>query len=891
MNGIRYALRNLFRKNKVEADMAEEMEAHVQNQIQANLASGMDPEEARFAAFRQFGRVETLKESCREQRTGYWIENLFQDLRIAARLLRKSPGFTTVALLSLGLGIGFCTAIFSLVNAILLRSLPVPNPHELRVIHWAGKDARMRSISGHFKTTGDRSVAECFSPILFSHLREKGGNDADIFAFAPIDDAVVRARSDAFSENGLVVSDNFFTGLGVRPHIGTGFQPGDNGATAGRSAVLSFDFWANHFAHDPKAIGQALTLNGHSFTVAGVLPRDFEGVRPGDPRGFYLLYTPESPFFERAVSSSEHWWIRLMARVRSPGNDVRLAASLDQVFAPEAESQMKAPEILIKQGGGGLAFDRDKYGKPLLLMLLVVGLVLLIACANIAGLSLARGAARQHEMAVRAALGAGRWRLIRQSLAESLLLALTGGALGIAFAIWGRKAISQLLSTSAEGLRYDLGLDLTVLSFSLALALATALLSGLLPALRAGSANPLTGLKARAALGVSRLLTGKALVVAQVALSLVLLSGAGLYLRTLANLRQIDAGFDTEKLLIFQLNAGSAGYKDQHLSAFYDRVQTALSGIPGVRAAGLTVFPLLDNKSSSGGFAFPNRSTTSPGDLQTFRLVVGETFFATLGVPILDGRSLSAADSESAPKTVVVNQTFAKKYFPNGNPIGEILRTWSADWQIVGVCGDIKYENIKDAVPPTTYIPFRQFPRRFGAYFVVRTTSPPLALATAAQKAVAAIDPAIPIAHLTTQENLVNAGISQERLFATLCAVLAAFALLLSCIGLYGLMSFNVARRTSEIGIRMAIGAEPGQVARSVVTEAILLAGIGVAAGIPVVLAATRAIQNHLYDVKPHDPAILAIVPLILLLVSLGSAWLPARRAARVSPIIAVRSE
>jgi predicted permease len=813
------------------------------------------------------------------------------DLKFALRQLLKNPGFTTVAVISLALGIGAGTAIFSLVNAILLRSLPVPNPHELRVLQWTGTDARMRSISGYFNVEGNRSTAECVSPTVFLNLREKGAEIADIFAFAPLDDVIARARHEAFAANGMVVSDNFFSALGLRPFIGRLFAPGANDPNAAQQAVITFDWWEKHFGQDPEVVGQTVTLNGSALAIVGVLPRGFSGVHPGNPRGFYVLLTPESQFLERPVSSSDHWWVRLMARLRPGGSDHRLKAALDVVFSREAAEQMKNPGILVQPGQGGLAFDRNTYGKPLLLMLGAVGLVMLVACANLAGLSLARGAARHHELALRAALGAGRWRLIRQSLAETMLLGVLGGGLGVLVAIWGRTAISRLLAGSLDGLQYDFSLDVTVLSFTVAAALLTALLSGLLPALRAGRADPLAGLKARAALGVPRLQAGRVLVVAQIALSVLLLSAAGLYLRTLDNLKQIDAGFDTERLLVFQVNPGFAGYKDAQLAAFYDQVQTSLTALPGVRGATPTVFPLLDNKSSSGGFSFSDRAGSASDNLSTYRLVVGETFFSTMGIPMLRGRGLSAADADGASKVIVINETFARKYFHNEDPLGRSINTWRADWRIVGVCRDAKYQNIKEPVPPTAYISFRQFPLRYGTFYAVRTALPPLTLATAVRKAVAGIDPAVPVARVTTQDQLLDASLSKERLFAALCGALALFALLLSCIGLYGLMAFNVARRRNEIGIRMAIGARPVDVARAIVHEALILAAVGIGAGLPAAFAVARLIQGHLYGVPPNDPATLGVVIAALVAVALLAAWLPARRASKVDPIEALRSE
>jgi predicted permease len=819
------------------------------------------------------------------------MHDLFQDIRYSLRTLRKSPGFTAVAVLSLALGIGAATAVFSVVNAVLLRSLPVPNPQELRVVQWTAIDARPRSLNGYFNVTGNRAVAECVSPALFASLREAGKERADVFGFAPVEDAVVRSGSESFSAGGMVVSDNFFSALRVSPVLGRLFGPGDAGAGAAMQVVISFDLWGRRFGHDPQVVGRSLTLNGSVVTIVGVLPEGFTGVRPGSPHEFFVPMVPDSPFLERAVSVADHWWVRMMARLRPGTTDAGLKAALETAFVPQALPQMKQPEILVRPGGGGLAFDRDAYGKPLLMLLAVVGLVLLVACANISGLLLARGAARRHELAVRAALGAGRWRLLRQALAESVTLALVGGAAGVLVALWGRSAISRLLAQSDEGLRYDLSLDLTVLGFGLLVALLTAFLSGLLPALRSRTVDPNAALKSRTALGTPRLGAGRALVVAQIALSLVLLSGAGLYLRTLANLKRIDVGFETDRLLVFQLNANSVGYPDAQLASFYERVQSSLAGIPGVRGASLTVFPLLDNKGSSGTFTFVGRALASGENPQTSRLVVGETFFDTMGIRLLRGRGPTAGDGGDAPKAIVVNETFARRYFPGEDPIGHSINTWRAKWQIVGVCGDARYQNVRDPVPPTVYIPFRQFPLRFGAYFVVRTQLPPMALAGAVRGAVAAIDPGVPVAHLTTQDQLIDRTIGTERLFATLCGGLAGFALLLCCVGLYGLLSFNVARRTREIGLRMAIGARPRDVARGILGEASILATIGAGCGLPVVLAVNQLIRSQLYGVKPTDPLTLTIVTATLGIVTVVAAWLPARGAARLDPMLALRHD
>lgn len=812
------------------------------------------------------------------------------DLRLAFRHLLRTPGFTAVAVASLALGIGACTAVFSVVNAVLLRSLPVPDPQQLRVLQWTGLEARPRSITGRFETSGSRSVAESVSPALFQEMREQAAELADLFAFAPLEDVVARARSEAVGANGMIVSDNFFSALRVQPALGRLFAPGSSAPDAAQQVVISSEWWERHHGADPDVIGQSLSLNGAHYTVIGVLPRGFPGVRPRDPRAFYVLLTPQSQFLERAVSVADHWWVRMMARIRPEVSDARLEARLTTVFARAAREQMQLPAMLVQPGRGGLDYDRHAYQRPLMAMLGAVVLVMLVACANLAGLSLARGAARRHELSVRAALGAGRWTLIRQSFTESLLLVAFGTCLGVVLALWGHQGILHLLANTAHELPGESPLDLRVLTFTVLAALFTGLLSGLLPALRAGAADPLGGLKARGAVGAPGLRTGRILVVVQVGLSLLLLAGAGLFLRSLVSLRNIRAGFDTRQLLTFQVNPASAGYKDAQLADFYERVQRSVATLPGAQGASVMVFPLLDNKGSSGGFSIQGRADQSDAQ-QTHRLVVGESFLETLRVPLLTGRNLNASDGENAPKVIVVNETFVRRYFPTENPIGRTIGTWRSEWRIVGVCGDIRYQNIKDPVAPTIYIPFRQFPLRRGAYFAVRTGLPPMELAAAVRKAVAEIDPAVPVMRVVTQEQIVDGTIRQERLSAVTSAALGGFALLLSCIGLYGLMAYNVTRRSSEIALRMALGARTSEVARSILREALLLTAIGILLGLPALLAMTRLIRNQLHGVAPYDPMTLAFVAVTLLWVAVVSAWLPARRAARINPLVALRGE
>lgn len=815
---------------------------------------------------------------------------MLSDLRYAFRQLAKSPGFTAVAVLSLALGIGASTAVFSVVNAILLRSLPVPNPHELHVLHWSGSQRHIPSWSG-----GDTS----FTPPHFTQLREQGAAQAEIFGFIPVTDLIARARGESSPVQGLMVSDNFFSGLGVRPIVGRALAAGEDYAGEGTSVVISYDWWEKHFSLNPSITGQTLALNGTAFTIIGVLPRGFEGPQAGQPSDFYVPMATHSRFLYREITSNFHWYVRIMARLRPGATEEQLKAALDVAWAREAAEFMQEPRITIESGRGGETNDRANYRKPLLLLLGVVGVVMLVACANLAGLSLARGTARTHELAVRAALGAGRWRLVRQSLTESLVLALLGGSAGILLATWLRTGIAQLLAGTSGELHYDFAVDFRVLWFTLFLALVTALLSGFLPALRAGRVDAVDGLKSRGALNTPRLRAGRLLVSAQIGLSLLLLTGAGLYVRTLVNLAHIDAGFSTENLLLFRVNVRGSASANAQTVEFYARLQDSLATLPGARSASLIDFPLLSGAGSSGGFnTFSGRPAVTGKSMDTRRLSVGETFFATMGIPIVMGRGLTAADDEVAPKAIVVNEAFVKQYLPNENPLGLTISMWEANWQIIGVCRDISYNNIKEQVPPTTYFPFRQrLYSRFklshlrAPYFAIRTTLPPLTLIPSVRNVVKAIDPDVALTDFTTQEDVCARGIGQERLFALLCGSLAGLALLLSCLGLYGLMAYNVTRRTTEFGIRMALGAQHSNIAWPILREALLLAFTGIGLGLPFSFAVTRLIKNQLYGVQPNDPLTLILVSAALIAVTLLATWLPVRRATRVNPIEALRTE
>ncbi len=886
-------IRSLCQRREVKREIDEELRFHIEAHMQENIVAGMVPEDAAREARKRFGNWQGVREACRNAKGASFGEGLWHDARFGLRMLRKSPVFTAVAVISLALGIGAATAIFALVHAVLLRSLPVPNPQELVVLKWSGAHPKTGNSMGSMESdAAGRVTADAVSYPVFRGLREQCAAQADVFTFTELHQLGItaRARREPFAAAGLMVSDNLFSGLGAHPLLGRLLGPEDQAGAAVPAIVLTHECWQREFDLDPAALGQSVTLNGNPYTIVGVLPRDFPGVVAGDRTEFYVPMSAQPQLLSSwSLTAPDRWFVKLMARKKPGVSDAQVQSALNVAFARETETIMKDAKILVFSGRNGFSYQRNTYRKPLLLLLGIVGVVILVACANLAGLLLARGAVREHEFAVRAAIGAGRWRLIRQSLTESVLIALFGGALGILVAVWGKAVVARLLAGSLDDFRFDTSLDLAVLGFALGTALLTALLSGLLAALRAGRSDALAGLKERTALGAPRLRVGKALVVAQVALSVLLLAGAGLYVRTLVNLVRVNPGFATDNLLLFRVSPRTAGYRGSKSAGFYDSAQQALAAIPGVKAVTLMQNPLLAGSMSGGSF-FTLLNQSSGFDPNAHKHTVSETFFATMSIPVLLGRELRASDTESSPKVVVVNQAFARKYFPETNPLGQVLKVKGndADWQIVGVCQDTKYTGVKDEIPPTVYFSYRQDAIGF-ACFAVRTALPPQAIVPSVRKAVAAVNPLVPLAGITTQKAMRDQSIAQERMFASLCGALACLAVLLSCIGLYGLMAYNVARRTNEIGIRMALGATQRKVAWPILREAVVLGGVGAGIGIPAALALTRFIKSQLYGVAPTDPVTMAVAAVLLITVAVIAAWIPARRAARVDPMVALR--
>ncbi len=824
---------------------------------------------------------------------------LWNDIKYAFRQLRKSPGFTVVAVISLALGIGANTAIFSALNAVLLRSLPVRSPHDLRLINWVGRNPKLSGYNGPgwSDVAGGFEMGTSFSYPAYCTLREHGTGFAEIFAFSSPMSAIVVGHGEPATTSAMAVSGNYFAGYGAGPFIGRPITPEDDKPGAELVTVITYRWWEQHCGSNPNVVGKAVTISKISFTVIGILPRNYVGPVAGDSANIYVPMSvtprlrPTQP-----LDSPDTWWVQIMGRLAPGANQTQAQASLSVLFRQSlnmSKVTMDEGGIMLEDGSRGQLMLRRELAKPFFMLTIAVGMVLLIACANLAGLLLARGAARQHEMAVRAAIGARRWRLIRQSLTESLVLSLIGGGLGVVVAAWGKQILLGFMASLPEGFTFDLRTDKNVLMFTLVISLLTSLIFGILPAIRASRVDPAKALKNRSALGAPRLIMGKVLVAVQVCLSVLLMVAAGLMVRTFANLARVAPGFDPENVLLFRVRPADAGYGEKQYIDVYDRIRTAVTGIPGVRAVSFASFPLASGTSSSDDIEFQGGQNEAGRKWLTNYLEVGEDFFGTMNIPLLLGRDFTTADTAAGMAVAIVNETFVRRYFADRNPIGQTFimhHPTSHTVQIIGISRDVKYKGVRENIVPLIYLSLRQHASR-GVSFAVRSVVPPYSLMPAIRQAVAQVDPELPLSVIRTQAEVLNKSIAPDRLFALLGGSLALLAVLLSCVGLYGLMAYNVARRTSEIGIRMALGATPANVVRPILREAVVLATIGLAAGVPVALALARLIKSQLYGVAPTDPMTLIGASGLLMAVAFVSAWIPARRAMKIKPMEALRCE
>ena len=891
----------MWRRRARNRELEEEIAFDLAAEAEENRRAGMTPEEAARSSRKAFGNVLLVEEATREMWGCAFYERLAQDLKYGLRLLVRSPGFTAIAILSLALGIGANTAIYSFMDAILLRALPVPDAGSLISLRWRAKDQPkvIRSFSGGTYDDPVAGRASMAFPYQSYELLAASPALARTFGFAGAGRMNVQVNGQAELTDAEYVSGTFFGGLGLSPAAGRPIDIGDDHEGATPVTVLSYRYAQRRFGEAAKAVGQKILIDDRLFVVVGVAPPEFFGVDPETARDVYmplhaaLLFDPMFGGKSNDIFDSPHaYWLQMMARAR-PGISRRQAeAALVPLFhnfvagtATTAAEHADLPELFLADGGGGLDYLRRRYSKPLYVLMAMAGLILALACANIANLLLARATARRREMAVRLSVGAGRGRVVRQLLTESLLLAVAGGAAGVALAGWGIRALTWLLSDGREGFTLGAQLNWHVLAVTMGLALATGLLFGAAPALEATRVELIPALKQAPSGGEGLRLHGRlrislrqALVTGQVALSVLLVVAGGLFVHTLANLHAIDLGFNQEHLLLFSVNARQAGYANDAAKHFYGELQRRLEGLPGVRSVGASNFALV-----SGGMS-------GYGDV--YAINVGPGFFQTMQIPILQGRGIEARDMTAAAPVAVVNEVFARKMFPGQNAVGrKFTSSILVDVEVIGVAKNARYNTLKRKLPKVAYLAYGQRKGVGQMTFELRVAGDPMALAGAVRRLVREADPRIPVQKMTTQEQVIESGISQERTFAMLCACFAALAVLIACVGIYGTMAYNVARRRNEIGIRMALGAGRAPVLWMVLREALALSAAGLAVGGPLAWAGARLVESFLFQMKARDPWTLTIAPAILLAAALAAGYGPARRASRIDPWAALRDE
>lgn len=884
--------------------MTEELRLHLEQRTRENIAAGMTSEEARDAALRRFGGLEQAKELARAQRTIVWLEQTGQDVRYAARAWRRNPGFAAVAILTLALGIGASTALFTFAHALAWRALPVTEPERLVLVRSTNGDESFSYASYERFRDGARAMSGLA-------LARRGTNPRQLVVGGEAGESdTVRAQ---------LVTGNYFALLGARAALGRVFAAEEDRMDRPQAAlVISHAFWQRRFGGDPNVIGRAVQLDNVPFTIVGVMPAGFVGFELGvQPDVWWPL--PMFPQVEADARSLERlrdegWeWALVFGRLAQGVERRQAQAELDAIFqrqrvayaaerAKWTEKQRReylSRTIELSPGGAGFTPLRKNLAQAFKILALVVGSVLAIACANLAGLLLARGAARQRELAVRVALGAGQARLLRQLLTESLLLALLGGLAGMGL---GRVGTVVLASFVPQAQALDLSADWEVTVFALGVALLTGIAFGLAPALRLTRGGLMASGRGEASGGRSRL--NQALVVAQIAVTVVLLAGAGLFVRTLQKLRATELGFRPENVVGFSLGFGRA-YNVQQRAQVHRQLLEALAAQPDVRSATLSGAGLF----SGNGFGIRVRPEgyvpQLDEDPRALVVVAGPRFFSTLGIPLRSGRDFTEVDEKvslapgvalpSAPRVAVVGESFARRYFGEANPIGRTFRfglnEQNPPVEIIGVAADVKYRSVREKPELEIYVPYFSGVMNLAMTVRVATRSDSRAFASTVRALVKQVDPHVAVSEVRALNEVVDESLMRERMLAQLGGFFGLFALGLASVGLYGLLAYSVAQRTREIGVRMALGASVREVLALVVGQGVRLAAVGAGIGLAAALALMRFVETMFYGVSPHDPATFAGVVALLLGVAALAAWLPARRAARVDPMVALRAE
>jgi predicted permease len=910
MSAIRaflFRLSGLFNKNRKDFDLAEELESHLQMHIEDNIRSGMTPEQARRDALIKSGGLELAQEACRDRRGLPLLETVMRDFRHTLRILRRSPAFTVVAVLLLALGIGANTAIFTLLDQLMLRPLPVRDPGQLLMIWTSGPNlgSNQGSRASSYPMYEDfQQRAQAFSYVFCRH-------------YSPLS---VSIGNESERVTGELVSGNYFQALGVGPAIGRVFSPeeDDREYKGHPVVVLSHQYWVTRFGADPGVVGKKMLVNSYPMIVVGVSAEGFSGIDPARtpqirvPIQMKPLMTPGSD----QLGNRRHQWVQIFARQKPGYTKESTLSSLQPLLSEilrgevtepalrdvprELRDRFLARKVRVESAANGYSELRQSYSTPLAVLMSMVGLVLLIACFNVASLLIARSATRQKEIAVRLAIGATRGQLMRQLLIESMVLSILGGTLALFLSVMMIRGLLSFLPAKGMLLTMRAEPDWRVLAFNAALAFFTAVLFGLAPALqnvRVDLLSTLKGSEGAVAGGTGSARLRKSLVTAQIAFSFLLLVGAGLFVKTLANLKQMNPGFhEMENLITFQVDPARNGYSLTRLKAFYRQAQEDIRSLPGVKSAGYAWIPVLSGREADWDVVVEGRPAKDSDDRQVFVNCMSPGYWQTMGLTLLDGRDFDGRDQGSRFRVAIVNRAFAGRFFGTTSPIGRHIGFDTGpgavpDLEIVGLVENSLNEGPREGVRRQVFLPFGQSSFPYAASFYVRTSAGSGATWSLLRRKIQELDPAMPIYEMKTLENQLDETLGAERLTAMLSAVFGALATLLAAVGLYGVMALMVVRRTREIGLRMALGAPQGAVLWMVMKEALGVLGIGLAAGIPCAYWLSRFVSSQLFGVAPADIWTAVLAAAILMAVTSGAGLLPAHRASTIDPIQALRHE
>jgi putative ABC transport system permease protein len=897
----------LFRGERMDQDLDAEMNSHLELAIAENLKPGMSDEEARRQALIQFGGTERAKEEHRDTRGLPALELLVQDLRFGVRMLRKNPGFTAIAVLTLALGIGANTGIFSVMQQVLLHRLPVPHPEELVLLYAPGPS------QGHVSSDeGDGS--ESFSYPMYKDLRDHTSVFAGLAAKANFPVSLA-SRGQTERAGAELVSGNYFDVLGVHPAIGRTLQPEDSAAEGSNPVVmLGYGYWKHRFGGDSRILNESVLVNDRAMTVVGVMEPGFNGIQLGQVPDLYIPITMKHSITPSWNGLSDHkdYWVKLIGRLKpgisreqatagiTPAYHALLAEELTSItgWKDQQKKEFLAKQVVLKSGARGRPLLENDTKQSLLALMAMVGLVLLIACANVAALQTARGAARQKEIALRLSLGASRWRLIQQLVIESSLLSLLGALFGLAIASWISHALVHYAQVNdvADGLSSSLSAP--VLLFAAGVAILSGIFFGVAPALRATRVELVSTLKEQGgslSSGASHASLRKGLVISQVALTLLLVVIAGGFVRSLYNLKHVDLGLQPTNVLQFSVAPELNGYSNERSLEFFRRLEERLASLPAVRSVSGVELPVIADSDSGANVTVEGESAETAGTHHVLLNGVGDGHFSNLGIPLLQGREFRSPDGPTSPKVAIINETMAKAFFPNSSALGRHMKFGAGngplDMEIVGVVQDSHHSSVKEKPTEFVYVPYRQEKSSGRLTYYVRTMQDPIALAGSIRNTVQELDASLPIFRERTLVEQIDRQLSGERLVALLATIFGALAALLAAIGIYGLLAYTVAQRTREIGVRMALGAAPGSVGRMILGDVARLMGIGISIGLPLAYGLGKIVNALLYGVKVFEVSGVGVALLILGAVGLAAAYLPARRATRVDPMIALRYE